>query len=209
MSRCPLEEYEPDKWVVLSGFMYRSRPFESLSPLSPLICDVFATCNRYGTWIPLSPWDWADWSIDWSAFQLNCRFALRPRVDLQRCSRGWKYRLSSSRWRSNPSVAWPARNRYLVTSLLTLPDFCLLFRIRIRWARWAQWTGSLNCRCHCSTGERVLLSVWHCTGQGAGAGSREQGTGSREQGGEHVVSTIPVSDEWEDLSRYCWCWCWW
>jgi hypothetical protein len=35
--------------------------------------------------------------------------------------------------------------------------------------------------------------------QEQGAGSREQGTGSREQGGEHVVSTIPVSDEWEDL----------
>ena len=37
--------------------------------------------------------------------------------------------------------------------------------------------------------------------QEQGAGSREQGAGSREQGREHVVSTIPVSDECEYSSR--------
>jgi len=68
------------------GFMYRPRPFESLSLLSPLICDVFDTFYRYGTLIPLSPCHWRDWRV---SFQLNCRFALRPRFNLQReCSRG-------------------------------------------------------------------------------------------------------------------------
>jgi hypothetical protein len=66
------------------GFMYRSRPFESLSPLSPLICDVFDIFNRYGYHYPHEyPYPHETGATEESAFQLNCRFALRRRVDLQ------------------------------------------------------------------------------------------------------------------------------
>ena len=65
------------------GFVHRPRPFESLSPLSPLICDVFDIFNRYGYHYPYEyPYPHETGATEESAFQLNCRFALRPRVDL-------------------------------------------------------------------------------------------------------------------------------
>ena len=58
MSRRPFEEYEPEECSQITymlDYERRSRPFDSLSPLSPLIDDVFDIFYRYGPLIPLSP----------------------------------------------------------------------------------------------------------------------------------------------------------
>ena len=66
-----------------------SRPFESLSPLSPLICDAFDIFIRYGYHYPHEyaeyPYPHETGATEESAFQLNSQLsrALRKRVDLQ------------------------------------------------------------------------------------------------------------------------------
>ena len=58
MSRCPFEDYKPENEWFCQIYALCVGHVESHSPLSPIICDVFDIFYRYGTLMPLSPWDW-------------------------------------------------------------------------------------------------------------------------------------------------------
>ena len=55
MSGCPFEDYKPEKEWFCQIYALCVGHVESLSPLSPLIDDLFDIVYRYGTLIPLSP----------------------------------------------------------------------------------------------------------------------------------------------------------
>jgi hypothetical protein len=78
MSPCLFEEYEPDKCI---GHAL-SKVFRRYPHLSDTSLTYFTDMEHE------YPYPHETGATEESAFQLNCRFALRPRVDLQRCSRG-------------------------------------------------------------------------------------------------------------------------